>query len=165
MDAMQAPMVLASAMHAFFERYDVLVARPAEAFTAMSTPKKLRLDELLVARGLVESRAQAKALIMSGRVLRGTERLDKPGKEFPADLELTPEVREDHAAYIASWLEVLKRDKRAIFTAASISPFSHLSHMACSRTSSGVGRFVRNVIVVPGRGWGDQTVRQMRVRS
>lgn len=52
---------------------------------------KQRLDELLVARGLAESRAQAKALIMSGRVLRGTERLDKPGKEFPVDLELTVE--------------------------------------------------------------------------
>lgn len=36
-----------------------------------------------------------------------------------ADLELTPEVREDHAAYIASWLEVLKNDKRAIFSAAA----------------------------------------------
>ena len=36
-----------------------------------------------------------------------------------ADLELTPEVREDHAAYIASWIKVLKDDKRAIFTAAS----------------------------------------------
>lgn len=57
----------------------------------MSTPKKLRLDELLVARGLAESRAQAKALIMSGRVLRGTERLDKPGKDFPIDLELSVE--------------------------------------------------------------------------
>jgi len=55
----------------------------------MSGAKRIRLDELLVARGLVESRAQAKALIMSGRVRRGTERLDKPGKEFPADLELT----------------------------------------------------------------------------
>jgi antirestriction protein ArdC len=32
---------------------------------------------------------------------------------------LTPEVREDHAAYIANWLIVLKNDKRAIFTAAS----------------------------------------------
>lgn len=53
--------------------------------------KKLRLDELLVARGLAESRAQAKALIMSGRVLRGTERLDKPGKDFPEDVELTVE--------------------------------------------------------------------------
>jgi antirestriction protein ArdC len=36
-----------------------------------------------------------------------------------ADLDLTPEVREDHASYIASWIKVLKADKRAIFTAAS----------------------------------------------
>jgi antirestriction protein ArdC len=36
-----------------------------------------------------------------------------------ADLDLTPETREDHAAYIASWIKVLKNDKRAIFTAAS----------------------------------------------
>ena len=33
-----------------------------------------------------------------------------------ADLELTPEVRDDHASYIASWLEVLKNDNRAIGT-------------------------------------------------
>ena len=52
---------------------------------------KMRLDELLVARGFAPTRAQAKALIMSGRVLRGTERLDKPGKEFPADLALLVE--------------------------------------------------------------------------
>jgi antirestriction protein ArdC len=36
-----------------------------------------------------------------------------------ADLGLTPEPRDDHAAYIASWLKVLKDDKRAIFTAAA----------------------------------------------
>jgi antirestriction protein ArdC len=36
-----------------------------------------------------------------------------------ADLELTPEVRDDHASYIASWLEVLKNDSRAVFTAAA----------------------------------------------
>ncbi|WP_420915831.1 zincin-like metallopeptidase domain-containing protein [Oceaniglobus indicus] len=36
-----------------------------------------------------------------------------------ADLELTPEPRSDHAAYIQSWLKVLKEDKRAIFTAAA----------------------------------------------
>jgi antirestriction protein ArdC len=36
-----------------------------------------------------------------------------------ADLGITPEVREDHAAYIASWLKVLKDDKRFIFSAAS----------------------------------------------
>jgi antirestriction protein ArdC len=33
------------------------------------------------------------------------------------ELELTP--RADHASYIASWLRVLKNDKRAVFTAAS----------------------------------------------
>ena len=36
-----------------------------------------------------------------------------------ADLGITPETREDHAAYIAFWLRVLQQDKRAIFTAAS----------------------------------------------
>jgi antirestriction protein ArdC len=36
-----------------------------------------------------------------------------------ADLALTPEVREDHAAYVASWIKVLKNDSRAIFAAAS----------------------------------------------
>jgi antirestriction protein ArdC len=36
-----------------------------------------------------------------------------------AELEITPEPREDHAQYIASWLTVLKNDKRAIFTAAA----------------------------------------------
>jgi 23S rRNA (cytidine1920-2'-O)/16S rRNA (cytidine1409-2'-O)-methyltransferase len=50
-----------------------------------------RLDELLVTRGLADSRSQAKALIMSGRVLHGTTRLDKPGKEFPADIDLVVE--------------------------------------------------------------------------
>ena len=36
-----------------------------------------------------------------------------------ADLGITPEVREDHAAYIASWLKQLKDDRRFIFSAAS----------------------------------------------
>lgn len=36
-----------------------------------------------------------------------------------ADLGLAPDVREENAAYIQSWLKVLKEDKRAIFTAAA----------------------------------------------
>jgi antirestriction protein ArdC len=36
-----------------------------------------------------------------------------------ADLELMPEVRADHASYVASWLEVLRNDNRAIFVAAA----------------------------------------------
>ena len=52
-------------------------------------PNKQRLDELLVVRGLSPTRAQAKALIMTGRVRHGTERLDKPGKVYPPNFELT----------------------------------------------------------------------------
>ncbi len=36
-----------------------------------------------------------------------------------ADLGFAAEPREDHAAYIANWLDVLKTDHRAIFAAAS----------------------------------------------
>jgi antirestriction protein ArdC len=35
------------------------------------------------------------------------------------ELAITPEIREDHAAYIGHWLKVLKNDKRAIFSAAA----------------------------------------------
>ena len=36
-----------------------------------------------------------------------------------ADLSLCNEPRADHAAYVSSWIKVLKQEKRAIFTAAS----------------------------------------------
>jgi hypothetical protein len=35
-----------------------------------------------------------------------------------SDLELTAELRDDHAAYLDHWLKVLNADKCAIFTAA-----------------------------------------------
>ena len=51
-----------------------------------------------------------------------------------ADLELTPEIRDDHASYLDHWLKVLKDDKRAIFTAAShaqrAADFIHTLHGA-----------------------------------
>jgi antirestriction protein ArdC len=36
-----------------------------------------------------------------------------------ADLQISLTPRADHAEYIASWLEVLRQDKRAIFQAAA----------------------------------------------
>jgi len=36
-----------------------------------------------------------------------------------ADLGLSPEPKEEHAAYLAHWLAVMKEDKRAIFSAAA----------------------------------------------
>lgn len=50
--------------------------------------RRKRLDELLVARGLADSRNQAKALIMAGKVRYGTQVLDKAGKEYPEDIQL-----------------------------------------------------------------------------
>jgi 23S rRNA (cytidine1920-2'-O)/16S rRNA (cytidine1409-2'-O)-methyltransferase len=50
---------------------------------------KRRLDEILVARKLAESRSQAKALVMAGRVFSGTERLDKPGREYAEDFPVS----------------------------------------------------------------------------
>ena len=46
---------------------------------------KIRLDELLVLKNLVASRSQAKAMILAGKVMLGTQRLDKPGQTIPAD--------------------------------------------------------------------------------
>lgn len=55
-------------------------------------PIKLRLDELLVARGLVESRAQAQRLIQAGQVAIGDAIADKPGRLVPEDAAV--EVRQ-----------------------------------------------------------------------
>ncbi len=57
----------------------------------ISAPSKPRLDELLFARGLAESRTRAEALVRAGLVFSGEKRLDKPGHRVPADLPL--EVR------------------------------------------------------------------------
>ena len=56
---------------------------------------KLRLDQMLVERGLVESRTRAQALIMAGLVFSGETKLAKPGQQMPRDAPL--EVRgRDH---------------------------------------------------------------------
>jgi len=51
--------------------------------------KKVRADNLLVARGLCESRAQAQRLIMAGQVRIGTDHvIAKPSQTIPADADL-----------------------------------------------------------------------------
>ena len=57
--------------------------------------KKLRADQLLVVRGLAESRTRAQALIMAGAVFSGERKLAKPGEMLTEDAAL--EVRgKDH---------------------------------------------------------------------
>ncbi|MBV9248170.1 MAG: TlyA family RNA methyltransferase [Acetobacteraceae bacterium] len=56
---------------------------------------KQRADQLLVDRGLVESRARAQALILAGKVFSGQRRIEKPGIGLAGDAPL--EVRgQDH---------------------------------------------------------------------
>ncbi|MGE5547863.1 MAG: TlyA family RNA methyltransferase [Solirubrobacterales bacterium] len=49
---------------------------------------KRRVDQLLVERGLVDSRARAQALVMAGLVLSDGKRVDKPGTQLPEDAPL-----------------------------------------------------------------------------
>jgi len=58
-------------------------------------PGKLRVDQVLVERGLAESRARAQALVIAGLVYVGETKIAKPGQAVPADVAV--EVRgRDH---------------------------------------------------------------------
>ncbi len=57
--------------------------------------QKRRVDQLLVERGLAESRARAQALVMAGLVFAGKTKIAKPGQQLAEDIAL--EVRgRDH---------------------------------------------------------------------
>lgn len=58
-------------------------------------PAKVRADQLLVARGLAESRTRAQALILAGNVFAGDRRVTKAGDMLPEDSNLTVKGR-DH---------------------------------------------------------------------
>jgi 23S rRNA (cytidine1920-2'-O)/16S rRNA (cytidine1409-2'-O)-methyltransferase len=63
--------------------------------TPSRTGSRRRADQLLVERGLAESRAKAQALILAGLVFSGEARVDKPGTALRTDAAL--EVRgQDH---------------------------------------------------------------------
>ena len=56
---------------------------------------KIRADQLLVDRGLAESKTRAQALVMAGLVFVDTRKVDKPGQALPVDAPI--EVRgRDH---------------------------------------------------------------------
>jgi 23S rRNA (cytidine1920-2'-O)/16S rRNA (cytidine1409-2'-O)-methyltransferase len=56
---------------------------------------KTRPDQLLVDRGLAESRTRAQALILAGLVFSGDRRIDKPGQTIAEDAPLSVKGR-DH---------------------------------------------------------------------
>ncbi len=51
--------------------------------------KKIRVDKLLVAQGLVESRSMAQRLVMAGQVRANGEMVHKPAENVLPDVELT----------------------------------------------------------------------------
>ena len=61
----------------------------------MKKTGRQRIDQLLVDRGLVESRAKAQSLILAGNVLVNGQRADKPGHSVAddADLRLLEQLR------------------------------------------------------------------------
>ena len=61
----------------------------------MTKAGKERADQLLVARGLADSRTRAQALILAGQVFSGERRVDKAGQSLPADAPLAVKGR-DH---------------------------------------------------------------------
>ncbi|MDA0241751.1 MAG: TlyA family RNA methyltransferase [Proteobacteria bacterium] len=68
---------------------------PEQPQSRAKPAKKGRLDQLLVERGLVESRSRAQAIILAGNVFSGEQRLDKAGQQVREDIPL--EVRgKDH---------------------------------------------------------------------
>jgi 23S rRNA (cytidine1920-2'-O)/16S rRNA (cytidine1409-2'-O)-methyltransferase len=54
----------------------------------MAKPK-IRIDQLLVERGLAESRTRAQALVMAGHVMLGDKKADKPGLQVAEDAEVS----------------------------------------------------------------------------
>ena len=58
-------------------------------FTLVSvSSNKIRLDKLLFERGLAPSRERAQALILAGKVLVNSQKLDKPGTQVESDSQI-----------------------------------------------------------------------------
>lgn len=61
----------------------------------MSKAPKMRVDQLLVDRGLAESRTRAQALVLAGTVFSGETKIAKPGQQVAGDAPLDVRGR-DH---------------------------------------------------------------------
>lgn len=62
-------------------------------FATKDRAAKVRVDQLLVERGLADSREKARALILAGDVLIDGQRSDKPGRPVSSDSEVSVTAR------------------------------------------------------------------------
>jgi 23S rRNA (cytidine1920-2'-O)/16S rRNA (cytidine1409-2'-O)-methyltransferase len=68
---------------------------PSQPRSVEKKPAKVRVDQLLVDRGLVESRTRAQALVLAGLVFSGETKIAKPGQALREDAPLDVRGR-DH---------------------------------------------------------------------
>src|SRR5262249_46465158 len=73
-------------------------APPRRGDPVKDKPKKTRIDVLLVARGLAESREKARALVLAGDVWRGETRIEKAGDTVPDDADITVRKRDPYVS-------------------------------------------------------------------
>lgn len=93
---------------------------PPQAFKDAESYTATKAHELVHWTGHTTRNAREFGKRFGDRAYAFEELVAELGSAFLcADLGITPEVRDDHASYLAHWLKVLKDDKRAIFTAAS----------------------------------------------
>jgi 23S rRNA (cytidine1920-2'-O)/16S rRNA (cytidine1409-2'-O)-methyltransferase len=115
----------------------------------MAVGTKMRVDLLLVERGLVPSRERARALILAGRVLVREQKIDKPGTAVPEDASVRllgedpPYVSRGGvklAAALAHW-PISVQDRACLDVGASTGGFTDclLQHGAIAVTAVDTG--------------------------
>ncbi len=99
---------------------DVIQLPPVQAFRDAESYTATKAHELIHWTGHHDRMAREFGKRYGDRAYAFEELVAEMGAAFLcADLAITPELRGDHADYLASWLDVMKEDKRAIFAAAS----------------------------------------------
>lgn len=93
---------------------------PPEAFRDAESYTATKAHELIHWTGHESRNAREFGKRFADKAYAFEELIAELGAAFLcAELAIAPEPREDHAAYLAHWLEVLKADKRAIVSAAA----------------------------------------------
>lgn len=99
---------------------DVVQMPPLQAFNSAASYYSTLTHELTHWTGHVSRLDRTFGKRFADKAYAFEELVAELGAAFlSADLDLTPEILPGHADYIGHWLDVMKADKRAIFTAAS----------------------------------------------
>ena len=101
----------------------------------MSGAEQIRLDKLLVDRGLVASRPRAERMISEHGVLVAGSKVTKPGKKFPVDVAI--ELIEEDMPWVSRgalkllaalnvWTDIEVEGRLALDVGCSTGGFSHV---------------------------------------